>query len=302
MQDAQLKSNIDSRPQRMLWDISPGQMALLLTLFIFIAEIAIMIVIDRLPPLSPLLMALVDATLLVAIMVPLYVALYRPFWKTRQVSEEKIRQLNNRLTEVSEEERRRIALDLHDHCDQTLVALHKTVELVQSKVIDRDEEAAVLCQEIGELLGRLNHDVRAVSSFLHPPQLADNGIGPALAQYVKQMGEAFGAVALEFVEQGDARPISRQMAISIYRITQEAVKNALQHSGAELVRVYLEYSPDKVAVSIVDDGCGFDPRADVDADALGLVSMRERAAAIDGSLSIHSEKGRGTSLRASFKV
>ena len=302
MQEAQISTQMKNGQESWTLNLSPGKMASVMTIIIFLAELCVMLLLDRLPTFSPLVEAIVDSCFLIAFLVPAYIAFYRPFWKAKLQAQEEIRELNHRLVEASEEEKRRVALDLHDHCDQTLVALQRTVELVQSKVIDTSEEAAALCQEIDELLGRLNHDVRAVSAALHPPQLEEQGLNVALKQYVGQLQLQNVGISIEMMEKGNVYPVSKQKAIAIYRIAQEAIKNSIKHGEADLVRVYLEYSPTAVSISIVDDGKGFDPKKFTPEGGVGLISMRERAKAHVGILVVHSEPGRGTSLRANFKL
>ena len=154
MKEAGITAKIDSDDPSWLLNLSPSKMAILMTLAIFIAEMFVMLLLDRLPAFSPFVEAVVDSSFLIAFLVPVYIAFYRPFWKARQQAQEEIQQLNHRLTGVVEEERRRIALDLHDHCDQTLVALQRTVELVQSRIIETDEEAAALWAKIAGLPAR----------------------------------------------------------------------------------------------------------------------------------------------------
>ena len=303
-QAQEIPINKKSASEGLSWmlNLSSAKMAFLITLVIFCTELCVMLLLDRLPTFTPLAEAVIDASFLIVFLLPVYIAFYRPFWKARQQAQEDIRQLNHRLIEATEDERRRVALDLHDHCDQTLVALQKTVELVQSKIIDSNEEAAVLCQEIDELLGRLNNDVRTVSAAMHPPQLAEHGLGVALKQYILQLQARNRGVIIEFLEKGTAYPLDKQKSISIYRIAQDATKNALQHSGGELIRVHLEYAPNIVAVSVVDNGKGFQPKKAYQSGGIGLIGIRERAKAYGGTVAIHSELGRGTSLRVSFKV
>lgn len=297
-----LKNRIITEKPGWALSLSPGKMAVIITLVIFLVELFVMILLDQLPSFSPLVEAVIDSTFLIAFLAPIYIALYRPFWLARQRAQDEIQKLNYRLTAASEDEKQRIALDLHDHCDQTLVALQRTVELVQSKVIDTSEEAAVLCQEIDELLGRLNHDVRTVSSALHPPQLDNEGLGPALKRHLEQVRLKANGTSVEYIEKGDVRSVDSQKAVAIYRIVQEALNNAMQHAFPSLVRVYLEYASDAVSVSIVDDGKGFNSKDAAVSNGIGLTSMRERARAHQGTLLVYSEEGRGTSLRANFKL
>ena len=301
VREIQFKQRSGSEGQNWMLNLSPAKMAILMTLAIFFAELCVMLLLDRLPAFTPLVEAVIDSSFLIVFLVPVYIVFYRPFWKSRQQAQKDIRQLNHRLIEATEAERRRVALDLHDHCDQTLVALQKTVELVQSKIIDSNEEAAVLCQEIDELLGRLNSDVRTVSAAMYPPQFEEQGLGAALRQHILQLQARNSGVIIEFLEKGSAYPLDKQKSISIYRIAQDAVKNAIQHSAGKLIRVYLDYTPDIVAVSVVDNGKGFHPKKTCQSGGIGLIGIRERAKAYGGTVAIHSEVGRGTSLRVSFK-
>ncbi len=109
-------------------------------------------------------------------------------------------------------------------------------------------------------------------------------------------------ISIEMMEKGTAYTVSKQKAIAIYRIAQEALGNAVKHAEPDLIRVYLEYAPTAVSISVVDDGKGFDPKKVEPSAGVGLVSMRERALAHGGLLVVHSEAGRGTSLRANFRL
>ncbi|PLY03492.1 MAG: hypothetical protein C0623_01370 [Desulfuromonas sp.] len=296
------RTSINADGQSWLLNLSPAVMAIVMSIAIFAAELFVMILIDHMPTFSRYVEAVVDASILIALLVPIYIFFYRPFWRARLQAQEDIEQLNKRLTEAAEDERRRIALDLHEHCDQTLVALQRTIELVQSKVIDSGEEAAALCQEVDELLGRLNKDVRSVSAALHPPQLEGQGLAQVIQQYINQQADQAVGMSIELVEKGHPVNLSQKLGIAIYRIAQEVIRNAIKHSDAQLVRVHLDYTDRNVAISIVDNGKGFDPKKCTTSTCLGLVGVRERVKSLGGSSLIHSEPGKGTSLRASFKL
>ncbi|MCX7677337.1 MAG: sensor histidine kinase, partial [Alteraurantiacibacter sp.] len=147
-----------------------------------------------------------------------------------------------------------------------------------------------------QTLGR----TRALSLDLRPPALDDLGLVPAVRWYLEQFGQRSGVV-VKFCVRGTERGVPSLVALAVYRILQEAVTNVSRHAHATRLDVIMECTPDALHLQIEDDGQGFDAAAMEAIGSLrrssGLLSMRERAAALGGECLISSEPGRGTCVQ-----
>lgn len=213
----------------------------------------------------------------------------------RDVSERRrLRRLSAGTLQATEEERRRIARELHDDTAQRLAAL-----LVRLKVLrrTRSEEARTeLMDQMHEELADGLEGLRRISRGLRPPALEDLGVEAALRSHLRTSLESSGLdvdVSLDGVD-ALAGP-ERQLVL--YRVVQEAISNVIRHAEASRIRVEIEEVEDQVVTRIVDDGRGFEPHtALTDGAGLGLVGMDERARLVGGELRVRSEPGRGTEV------
>ncbi|MGW4651785.1 GAF domain-containing sensor histidine kinase [Kitasatospora sp. NPDC004289] len=206
---------------------------------------------------------------------------------------------NARLYERSREltlagERARIAHDLHDAVSQKLFSLRLTAKAA-AKLVDRDpDRARAELAEVARLAAEAADELRTVVVELRPAALDEDGLVPTLASQVQVLDRAHTASVLFTADGVRALPPAQEAAV--LRVAQEALHNALRHSGAGAVEVTLTGTPSRGArLRVADDGQGFDPDAVRRAGRhLGLVSMRDRAAAVGGTLSLESAPGRGT--------
>jgi len=148
-------------------------------------------------------------------------------------------------------------------------------------------------ESIAALGAEAQAELRAVIDGLAPPGIADGGLAESLRRYALLAGKAHGVRVL--FTSADLPPLGAQRDAAVYRVAQEALHNALRHSGATEVRVSLCPGPKRVTLDVTDDGRGFVPAAA--SGGLGLSSMRERAAAAGASLSVRSVPGKGTNVR-----
>ncbi|MGK5498583.1 GAF domain-containing sensor histidine kinase [Streptomyces sp. URMC 125] len=207
---------------------------------------------------------------------------------------------NARLHERSREltiagERARIAHELHDAVSQKLFSLRLTAQAAAA-LVDRDPaRAREELRQVAALAAEAADELRATVVELRPAALEDDGLVAALRSQVQVLDRAHGA-SLTFDTQGvKALPADREEAL--LRVAQEALHNALRHSGAGRVEVSLTRRGAAVVLRVSDDGSGFDPTAVRRAGRhLGLVSMRDRAAAVGGTLTVESESGKGTAV------
>jgi signal transduction histidine kinase len=205
-----------------------------------------------------------------------------------------LQRLSARLVTAQEEERRAIARELHDEVGQVLTAIK--VELaVAARTAGPDDQALANARAITE---RAMHTVRDLSHLLHPPLLDDLGLADTLEWYVKGFRRRHG-ILVDFVRDPAIGELSREANVAAYRIVQEALHNVVKHAAATRCRVALTSEHDAIRLVVQDDGVGFDvtrlgrpdgPRG------LGLISIRERAAQLQGTAQIDSEPGGGTRL------
>jgi signal transduction histidine kinase len=191
------------------------------------------------------------------------------------------------------EERGRLARDLHDAVSQKLFSIRVKARAA-SMLVGRDPaQAAAEMESVAALSGEAHAELRAVIDGLAPPGIADGGLAESLRRYALLAGKAHGVRVL--FASADIPPLGAQRDAAVYRVAQEALHNALRHSGAAEVRVSLCPGPRRVTLDVADDGRGF--VAGAASAGLGLASMRERAAAAGASLTVRSSPGKGTSVR-----
>ena len=207
-------------------------------------------------------------------------------------SEEARVRLLRRLVIAQEEERRRIARDLHDHLGQQLTSLRLKLEAVRSVTPDMPGVQATLTQA-DALLTRIDRDIDFLSWELRPAALDDLGLKAVLENYVSEWSHHSNVRARFHAEGlGDER-VAPEIEATLYRIAQEALNNVARHAHAQSIGVVLERRGRTLSLVIEDDGVGFDASA-ISSTMIGLIGMRERAAVVGGSLDIEPTPGGGT--------
>jgi signal transduction histidine kinase len=202
------------------------------------------------------------------------------------------RDVFRRVVQAQEEERRRLARELHDETGQALASILLGLKALEdTKDVDGLKEAvAALRARVVETL----HDVRRLAVELRPAALDDFGLEPALERLTSGFAEQTGIrVELESRLHEDRLP--EEVETVLYRIVQEALTNIVKHAHADRVSIVVTQRAGSVGAIIEDDGRGFDPEVDVDG-GIGLLGMRERVALLDGSLAVESARDAGTTL------
>jgi signal transduction histidine kinase len=202
------------------------------------------------------------------------------------------------ITRSQEDERSRIARELHDETVQALIALDQRTQMIE-RICKRDPQlAAVKLGELRDMTAGTIAEVRRVIRNLRPIYLDDLGLAPAIDMLTQTIDESAGLTAT-FAVEGEIRRLAPERELALYRIVQEALNNVMKHAQARHVRVQLAYG-DQLTVLIQDDGRGFElpDRADALSELghFGLIGMRERAELIDAQLTIHSSPGTGTTI------
>ena len=204
---------------------------------------------------------------------------------------------NARLSERSRElsvleERSRLARDLHDAVSQKLFSLRARARAAAVLAGRDPARAAAEMEAVAQLGAEAQAELRAVIDGLAPPELGEAGLAESLRRYAVLAGRAHG-VAVGF-GAAELPPLDEQAEAALYRVAQEALHNALRHAGAGRITIALSRSPRRVILEVTDDGGGFAPGAP---EGLGFASMRGRAGAAGGTLTIRSAPGAGTTVR-----
>jgi two-component system NarL family sensor kinase len=225
-------------------------------------------------------------------------AIYQDITERRR-SEEKLQTLRNRLTRMQEEERSRIARDLHDDIGQRLALL--TIDLEQMKLAAQQNGAA-LAREL-EALARnaseITSDVHNVSRRLHPSQVELLGLASALNNFCREFANR-NSMRIQFTSACLTCKIPEEASLCLFRVAQEAVRNVHKHSGCREALVELDEISGSLRLRISDRGAGFDPTSAEASQGLGLLSMEERLRSMGGELFVHSRPGGGTCIEASI--
>lgn len=225
--------------------------------------------------------------------------------RARLTNQEEQRDASRQVFQVIEEERMRIARDMHDGPAQSMANLVLQAEILE-RMMERDPDN--LGGELAEFKNSVRNaleEIRQLIFDLRPMTLDDLGIIPTLRKFIKEYGDKFG-LQTRFNLIGDERRLPPNLENALFRIIQEALANVHKHARARTAEVTLNMHPNRVLAVIKDDGQGFDVPA-VQANlrrqrSFGLLSMRERTELERGQLEIRSQPGHGTEVRVEFRV
>lgn len=210
-----------------------------------------------------------------------------------KVSRERIRDLGGRLLAAQDAERSRIALELHDDISQQLAVLTMNLQMLCGFGSSHEDDAELVAREALGHADGIAHSLRDLSHRLYPTKLRLLGLVPAIASLEHDLSTA--DLAVRFTHDNVLPGLTHDLTLALYRVVQEALKNAITHSDAREVRVHLEGRGGALFLSIVDDGVGFDVETAL-GEGLGLISMRERLDPVGGALTIKSIRGAGTRI------
>ena len=213
----------------------------------------------------------------------------------RRRMEAAVRGLSRRLWSIHEEERRRVARDLHDEAGQAMTALKLQLDLARresdpARVRDQLHDASALATDVLEELRRISHELRTGA-------LEELGLLPALRSLADDFRRR---VNFEIAFDNPVRECPRcepDCEAAVFRFVQEALTNVHRHAGAKKVVVRFEYDGSRASIHIEDDGCGFDSNLPPALGKIGLLAMQERAKILGGAIQIESRAGHGTRLR-----
>jgi signal transduction histidine kinase len=210
-----------------------------------------------------------------------------------------LKHLSARLLEAQEEERKLISRELHDEVGQALTGM--LVEMANLSNLIRNKEESALSQKADDIKGLLEESigvVRNMALLLRPSMLDDLGLVPALQWQAREASKRSGIWVKVAAEQVSDE-LSEDHKTCVYRIVQEALHNIVQHANARNVRIAVTQEPDRLLLSIQDDGRGFNPHQE---RGMGLIGMEERVSALGGRLFVESARGEGTLLRVALPL
>ena len=205
----------------------------------------------------------------------------------------RLRNLAGKLIAAQELERARIARDMHDDFNQQLAALSLSISALRRRRFSDEDELHGALTTLQERTVALTEQIRHFSHDLHPGVLEHVGLAPALRRYCTEFAQQ-QELRLRLAAQDDLGEIPRDVALSVYRIVQEGLRNVVNHAGVREASVSVARTRDGLELAIADRGRGFEPAAV--RDGLGLMSIEERARLFGGTITITSAPGRGTQL------
>ena len=219
----------------------------------------------------------------------------------RKRTELEIHALTARLITAQEEERARLARELHDDLSQQIAAVSMASGNLMQCIAPENTKVRIQSERIQEKLVQLAEDVRRLSHNLHPAVLEFSGLGAALKSYCSEFSELTG-MTISFQSEGSFEGLPSSLALCLYRISQEALQNVLKHAQVRRAQLTVIRSADVVCLTISDKGVGVGTLNTSTLQGLGLVSIKERTRLVNGTLRIESHPNRGTTLNVTVPI
>jgi signal transduction histidine kinase len=217
------------------------------------------------------------------------------------MAEERVRHLralsnvNRRLIEAHEEERVRVARELHDDLNQRVALVSMDLERLEQSLSDSVHSRTA--GEIKKQIHELGSDIHAMSHRLHSSKLQHLGLVAACKGFCREVSERHN-FEIEFQAENIPTNLPGEITLCLIRVLQEALQNAVKYSGVRTFLGSLVYDAGEIELSVRDSGAGFDLDQALNGHGLGLTSMKERLKLVDGRLSIDSKVGHGTTIKA----
>ena len=218
----------------------------------------------------------------------------------RERDQKALSNVSGKLIEAHEEERTWIARELHDDINQRVALVVADMQNLKQELPASDSQVKHRIEETRKQIEELGSDVQALSHRLHSSKLEYLGLVKASAGYCRELAERHN-LEIDF-QSGDVPKLPQEIELCLFRVLQEALQNAIKHSGARKFEVLLKATSDDVQVRVHDSGIGFDAEQIVNGHGLGLTSMKERLRLVDGRLFINSRTHGGTRIYARVPI
>lgn len=214
-------------------------------------------------------------------------------------------QIGEHVIRAQEEERRRVAREIHDGPAQAMANVVLRAEICERLLAAGRAEVTQELAQLKQLVKESLREVRKIIFNLRPMALDDLGLVPTLHRYLENLREQ-EAIPVELKVSGREQRLHSAIEVAVFRLIQEAVNNARRHAQATAIDVRLTFGPTHLIVNVEDNGVGFDPeevyRSWANRESFGIMSMRERIELLDGEFKLKSEVGRGTLIVARIKM
>ncbi|MCX7983153.1 MAG: PAS domain-containing sensor histidine kinase [Syntrophales bacterium] len=220
----------------------------------------------------------------------------------RVKAEEEIRTLSQRLVRVREDERKKLAADLHDQMGQTLTAMHFDLENLRTYIPDLPPEGTRLYERLVANVEALADHLRKTTLYMRSDLLEQKMLIAVLDQLVKEFMHQHPQMKVSFQSLGFKKRLNPEIELTVYRIFQESLRNISKHARADHVEIILTYSHPRIILTIRDNGVGFSPKKKAKTRGIGLISMKERVVSFGGEMDVISAPGKGTTLRFDIPV
>lgn len=210
-------------------------------------------------------------------------------------SEDQLRRLTANLLNAQEEERKRVARELHDDVNQRMAMLANEVSTLEKTPPGSARLLRTQLRSLRERVNQLSDDLRSAAHRLHPSALEHFGLVAAIESHCSGFMKLH-RIEVKLTHRGVPESIPPEVALCLYRVAQECLNNIAKHSGAKRAAVAINGAEGGISLSITDNGIGFDPGLVADQSGLGIVGIRERVRLVDGIVAIESQPGRGTRI------
>jgi PAS domain S-box-containing protein len=215
----------------------------------------------------------------------------------QKLAHQALEKISGQLIEAQEQERSRIARELHDDICQRLALLSMEIDQANLAVDGAPPTTKKKLEEIGDLCAEIGSDVQSLSHQLHSSILDCLGIAMAISGLCDELSKQYD-VRVDFTEENVRKHLPKDISLCLFRIAQEALHNAVKYSGVSEFAVELREDADTIQLLVMDQGAGFDVEEAKKEGGLGLVSMQERAHLVHGAISFESKPGEGTKVIA----
>lgn len=215
----------------------------------------------------------------------------------KKTAEEELSRARQKLIQAQEQERSRLARELHDNINQRLALLAVRLEGLKRDLPISGDQLERHIGEASEQLADIGKEIQGLSHRLHSPKLELLGLAAAVSVFCKEFSNRQN-VEIDFQSENIPRNVPADTSLCLYRVLQEALQNAAKHSGSRQFQVSLGSGAGGIELTVRDSGLGFDPNKAIKGEGLGLTSMKERMKLVRGELSIHSEVKGGTTVQA----
>ena len=227
---------------------------------------------------------------------PLIVAMVEDITE-KKIGEQALSEMSRKLIQAHEEERALIGRELHDDISQKVALLGVSLQRLREDLPAFVERASGQINELCERIADLGSDIHALSHRLHSSKLEYLGLVAACKGFCRELSRQQN-VEIDFHSQDIPKELPQEIALSLFRVLQEALQNAVKHSGVRRFEVSIASACDEIHLSVHDSGVGFDLQKAMSGHGLGFASMKERMKLIDGHISIDLKPHGGTTVHA----